>query len=241
MKKLALPIVILVALALFVLACGGPTATPTPPPAADILNAATAAMEKINSAHLDMTMAMTMTAQGMTLNIPMTLAGDMQNPDRFKGALSMSMMGQNINIEMIVIGEDTYVTDPTTGAWQAATAEEAGVPFDPKELTGGVKPEDLEGLALVGEEMVGDRPAYHLTGKVTKAPLGLEESLGAGGDVNLTADYWIDKETSYTLKTTVAGDMTITGEMEAAINMAMTMLFSAFNEPVTIEAPDVSQ
>jgi len=241
MKKLALPIVILVALALFVLACGGPTATPTPPPAADILNAATAAMEKINSAHLDMTMVMTMTAQGMTLNIPVTLVGDMQNPDRFKGSMSMEMMGQSVNVDMIVIGDQTYVTDPSTGAWQATSAEEAGVPFDPKELTGGVKPEDLEGLTFVGEEMVGDRAAYHLTGKVTKAPLGLEESLGAGGDVDLTADYWIDKETSRTLKATVNGDMVITGEMEANITMAMTMLFSAFDVPVTIEAPEVSQ
>jgi len=241
MKKLALPGIVLVALALFVLACGGPTATPTPPPAADILNAATAAMEKVNSAHLDMTMAMTMTAQGMTLNIPVTLAGDMQNPDRFKGSMTMSMMGQELKIDMVVIGDTTYVTDPTTGEWQTTTAEEAGVPFDPKELTAGVKPEDIEGLALVGEEKVGDRPAYHLTGKVTKAPLGLEESLGTGGDVNLTADYWIDKETNYTLKATVSGDMVITGDMEANINLAMTMLFSAFDVPVTIEAPEVSQ
>ncbi|MBN1136183.1 MAG: LppX_LprAFG lipoprotein [Anaerolineae bacterium] len=241
MKKLVLPIIVLVALALFVIACGGPEPTPTPPPPADILNAATAAMEKIDSAHLDMTMAMTMTAQGMTLNIPITMAGDMQNPDRFKGKMSMSMMGQSMNVDMVVIGDTTYVTDPTTGEWQVTTAEEAGVPFDPKELTGGVKPEDIEGLTFVGEEMVGDRPAYHLTGKVTKAPLGLEESLGAGGDVNLTADYWIDKETNYTLKTTVNGDLVITGDMEATINMAMTILFSAFDVPVTIEAPEVSE
>jgi len=237
MKRLALPLVVLVALALVLLACGGPTATPTPPPAADILNAATAAMEKLNSSHLDMTMAMTMTAQGMTLNIPITLAGDMQNPDRFKGKMQMSVMGQSMDVEMIVIGDTTYVTDPATGEWQTTTAEEAGVPFDPKELTGGVKPEDIEGLTLVGEEMVGDRAAYHLTGKVTKAPLGLEESLGEGSDVNLTAHYWIDKETNHTLKGTVSGDMTITGEMEATINMVMTMLFSAFDVPVTIEAP----
>jgi hypothetical protein len=240
MKKLVLPVIVLVALALIVIACGA-TPTPTPPPAADILNAATAAMENLDSAHLDMTMAMTMTAQGMTLNIPITMAGDMQNPDRFKGTMAMEAMGQSLNMDIVVISNTTYISESTTGAWQATSAEDAGVPFDPKQLIGGVKPEDIEGLTLVGEEMVGDRPAYHLTGKVTKAPLGLGESLGAGGDVSLTADYWIDKETSYILKQTVSGDMTITGQLEATVNLAMTMLFSAFDVPVTIEAPEVSQ
>jgi hypothetical protein len=236
MKRLALPVIVLIALALFVIACGGPAATPTPPPAADILNAATVAMDKVDSVHIDMTMQMTMTAQGMTLNIPMTLKGDMQNPDRFKGTLTMDMMGQSVKADMVVISPTTYISESTTAEWQTTTAEEAGIPFDPSEISG-VKPEDIEGLAFVGEETVGDRPAYHLTGKVKSAPLGLQESLGAGDDVNLKADYWIDKENSYILKWTVSGDLAITGDIEATINLSMVMLFSNFGAPVTIEAP----
>ena len=55
--------------------------------------------------------------------------------------------------------------------------------------------------------------------------------------LNLKADYWIDKENSYMLKSTVSGDIAITGEMEATINLSMVMLFTDFNKPVTIEAP----
>src|SRR5512136_1356096 len=102
MKKLALPVIVLVALALFVIACGGPAATPTPPPPAEILKAASTAMDKVDSVHIEMTMQMTMTAQGMTLNIPMTLSGDAKNPDRFKGTLKMDMMGQSLVADMVV-------------------------------------------------------------------------------------------------------------------------------------------
>jgi hypothetical protein len=240
MKKLALPVIGLAALALLLLACGGSAATPTPPPPADILKAANTAMEKVDSVHIDMTLQMTMTAQGMTLNIPITLKGDMQNPDRFKGTMAMEAMGESLRADMVVISPTTYISESTTGKWQAMTAEEASLPVDPKGLTA-FKPEDIEGLAFVGEEKIGDRPAYHLTGKVTAAPLGLEESLGAGSEVNLTADYWIDKETSYMLKATINGDMVMTGDLEANISMSMLMLFSDFNKPVTIEAPPVSE
>jgi hypothetical protein len=236
MKKFALPVIGLVALALLVLACGGPAPTPTPQPPADILNAATAAMDKVDSVHIDMTLQMTMTAQGMTLNIPMTLAGDAQNPDRFKGTLTMEMMGQSIKADMIVISPTTYISESTTGEWQTTTAEEAGFPLDPSSISG-VNPEDIEGLAFVGEETVAGRAAYHLTGTVKTAPLGLQESLGAGGDVNLKADYWIDKENSQILKSTVSGDFEITGDTAATVNLSMVMLFSDYNKPVTIEAP----
>ena len=242
MKKLALPLVVLVAITLLVIACGGPTATPvptatpTPPPAVEILKAASVAMEEVDSVHIDMTMQMTMTTQGMTLQIPMTLVGDMQNPDRFKGTLAMEMMNQSIRADMVVISPTTYISESTTGEWQTTTAEEAGIPVNPSSISG-VNPDDVEGLALVGEETIDGRPAYHLTGTVKAAPLGLQESLGASGDVNLKADYWIDKENSYMLKSTVSGDIAITGEVEANVNLSMLMLFTNYNAPVTIEAP----
>jgi len=238
MKKLALSVIVLVALALLVIACGGAAPTPTPPAAADILKAASTAMDGVDSVHIDMTMQMTMTTQGMTLQIPLTLVGDMKNPDRFKGTMKMEMMGQSVVADMIVISPTTYISESTTGAWQTTTAEEAGLPVDPSSISG-INPDDIEGLALVGEETVDGRPAYHLTGTVKTAPLGLQESLGAGGDVNLKADYWIDKENSYMLKSTVGGDIAITGEMEATINMSMLMVFSNYNEPVTIEPPQL--
>jgi hypothetical protein len=242
MKKLILPATVLVAIALLVIACGGPTATPvptatpTPPPVEEILKGAATAMKEVDSVHIDMTMQMTMTTQGMTLQIPLTLVGDMQNPDRFKGTMAMDMMGQSIRADMVVISPTTYISESTTGEWQTTTATEAGLPVDPSSITG-VNPEDVEGLALVGEETINGRPVYHLTGTVKAAPLGLQESLGAGGDVNLKADYWIDKENSYMLKSTVSGDIAITGEMEATINLSMVMLFTDYNKPVTIEAP----
>jgi hypothetical protein len=241
MKKLILPATVLVAIALLVIACGGPTATPvptatpTPPPVEEILKGAATAMEEVDSVHIDMTMQMTMTTQGMTLQIPLTLVGDMQNPDRFKGTMAMDMMGQSVRADMVVISPTTYISESTTGSWQTTTAEEAGLPINPSSISG-INPDDIEGLTMVGEETIDGRAAYHLTGTVKAAPLGLQESLGAG-NVNLKADYWIDKENSYMLKSVVGGDIAMTGEIEATINMSMVMLFSNYNAPVTIEAP----
>jgi len=248
MKKLALPVIGLVTLALLVIACGSPP-TPTPPPPLDIFNAATEAAKEVDSVHYDMAAQVAITSEGTAMNMLMTLAGDIQTPDRFKGVMTMDMLGVSVKINMVMISDTIYMTDPTTGKWQTTPVDQAGLAFDPKEMTA-FKVEDIEDLAFAGEEKVGDRSAYHLTGKVSSLPsymAGTFESLGVGGDVNLRADYWIDKETNLALKSTVVGDMTMitemadTADMSMTMAMSMTMLFSDYNKPVTIEPPEVGQ
>jgi len=239
MKKFVLPVISLVVIALLVIACGEPkgTPTPTPPPAVDILNAATKAMEEVDSLHMVMTVQMTMTMSGTEIVVPMTFEGDVQNPDRAKGTLAMEALGQKLNMEMIVISDTTYIRESPTAEWQVTPTEDSGSPFDPEEMAQ-LKPEDMKDLAFVAEEEVGGRPAYHVTGKVTSALLNLEGLLGEGSEAAFDADYWVDKENSYLLKARIAGNMVMTGETEATVDMWMTLLFSDYNKPVTIEAPE---
>ena len=239
MKKLVLPAISLVVLALLVIACGGAkaTPTPTPPPAVDILNAATEAMKEVDSLHMEMTAQMTMTMSGMTLAVPMTFKGDVQNPDRVKGTLTMEALDQKVSMEMIVISTTTYMRESPTAEWQVTPTDQSGAPFDPEEMAQ-LKPEDMKDLTFVGEEEVNGRPAYHVSGKVTSGLLNLEELLGEGGEAAFDADYWIDRETSYLLKALVAGNLVMTGETEATVDMWMTMSFTDYNKPVTIEAPE---
>jgi len=244
MTKLAPPVIGLVALTLLVIACGAPP-TPTPPPPLDILNAATEAAKQVDSYHFDIKMQIIMTLTGMTLQVPITFEGDAQPPDRVKGTMTMSMMGQKIETTMILISPTIYTTDPDTGKWQVTTVEEAGLPLQIERMAG-FEAKDMEDLTFVGEEKVGDRPAYHVTGRVTSLPFDIGEDLGIGVGVNMRADYWIDKETSLALKGTVTGDMTMaaeataTAEMSATASLSMTILLSDYDKPVTIEAPEVT-
>lgn len=213
-----------------------PTPTPAPAPSAmDIMEASADAMQEISSYHFDMAMSMTVADPGgEVVEVPFVATGDVQAPDRMQMDTTVTAEGQTVMMSMIMIGDDIYVTDPTSGAWISTTQSVAA--FDPGQFTD-VEPTDIEGLALVGEETLDGTPAYHLDGEMV-LPMNLGEPLGEVESTFHTA-YWIAREDHRMLQATLGGDITFPGETGVSMAMSMTMRFADFDVPVTIEAPEV--
>jgi len=213
------------------ISCGG---APGSPSAEEILAAADEAQHNAGTAHFDVDMKITIKAEGMTVDATAKYVGDIMEPDRFKGTIEASVMGENMTAEMVSIGNTTYTKDySTTGTWETTTEEEAG--WDPQELIP-LKPEGFKDLKLVGEEDLSGRPVYHVSGKVI-VPLGLMEGVDVSTPI-VQVNYWIDKETSHLLKGTMIGhgQATIEGT-DTTVDLDITIFMSGYGEPVTIEPP----
>jgi hypothetical protein len=210
--------------------------TPVPLTAQEILEASQDALEAAGTYHFDLNGGVTVDvpSQGIQLDMPMVFRGDIQSPDRMQGSLTMTVMGTTVETEVIAIGDQAWAKDPTTDQWIASP--QAGAPVGPNQFTD-LSETELAGMTIVGEETLDDEPVVHLTGMVDEE-LDMGAELGGAIPLSLVADYWVAKESNLPLKATMVGTVPVTQEsLEMTVGMSMTIEFSAFGEPVTIEPP----
>jgi hypothetical protein len=216
-----------------------PTPAPTPATAQEYMKAMEDALNAAGTYHFDMdgAVSLDLPSQEMKLDIPMTLAGDVQAPDKMQGSLTMSMMGSSISTDMIVIGNQAWAKDPTTGEWVASP--QAAAPVTPGQFTN-LSESDLAAMKVVGEETLDGQQVIHVSGSVNQE-LDLGTELGGPMQMSLASDYWLAKETNLPIKASVVGNVPIAQEgLEMTVGMSLTLQFSGFGEAVTIEPPPMA-
>ena len=229
-----------------------PTAVPTPTPlpvaapaAAALAESMRAALEAAGSFHVDMALDMTVTAQGLTLEVPFKFDGDFQAPDKMRGSLSASVLGFSIDTEFVQIGETSWFKDPQTGTWQTTTGTEGIAPFSPADFLGDefLASEDspIKDLALVGTENLSGTQVWHYAATIPATELDLK-----GGDFKF--DMYVGVADRLPRKITMTGEVDLGeagGSKEpsqlplptgpAKFDMVMTL--SKFGEPAAITPP----
>ena len=135
-------------------------ATLSPGPGEIILENAIKAMAAVESFHFEVEAKLTITSQGVTLDVPIDLAGDFQAPDRTQGTFVVSFFLLQIDSEFINIGDASYTTDPDTGQWtvgrgQALSFLDPAALVSPDFLAGGGR---LANMMLVGTDTLADTP-----------------------------------------------------------------------------------
>ena len=245
-KRIGIRVIGCLVTVFLLVSCGAPTPTPTPVPTAtpkpltvqEILKAAEDALNAAGTYHFDINgqVAVDLPAQGMKLDMPMTFAGDVQAPDQMQGSLTMTVMSTTMTTEMIVIGSEAWAQDPITGQWVARTG--TGAPVGPQQFTD-LSESEVAGMTLVGEETLDGEQVVHLRGPVDEE-LDLGAELGGPIQLTLVADYWIAKESNLLFKATMEGVVPIIEPLEMTVGMSLTIEFSAFGEPVTIEPPPMA-
>ena len=160
------------------------------------------------------------------------VSGDVVNPDRLSVAFTGKYSkGYAVRASLITLGNDSYMTNPLTGQWEAW---DTGVSplgfFSPAK---GIK-SMIARLAQVYQiKDEGQKPEVYRFGGVlaTEAlsPLVGATVEGAVVRVELT----IDANDLYLLQAKIAGRVTPT-DIESVVRV---ITLSAFNEPVAIEAP----
>lgn len=233
-----------------------PTPTPTPEPtptpvsvtapaAAALAESMRVALDAAGSFHVDMDLDMTVSAQGLTLEIPFKFDGDYQSPDKMRGSLSASVLGFAIDTEFVQIGETSWFKDPQTGLWQETTGAEGIAPFSPNDFLGDefLAGEDapVTDLALVGAESLDGIQVWHYAATIPATELDLE-----GSDFKI--DMYVGVADHLPRKMTMTGEVDLgeAGQTQEASQLPlptgpakfeMVMTLSKFGEPAEITPP----
>ena len=215
-----------------------PPAGPMVPSAQEVLDAALAAMSATGSFHFRVDANVKPTDQTSTTGIPLTFEGEFLAPDRVRGKLVVSLGFFSLVIETIAIGDTSYTTNPQTGEWEVGAGPASLFP-NPAELREG-RAAEFRDLVLLGQETLEGVQVYHLR---VVPPQGI---FGDPGGV-AQADFRIGVEDFRILRISAQGEVSLDdlgpalrgAGISGAAHIAMTLDFSAYGEPVVIEAPPI--
>lgn len=219
-----------------------PTPSPTPLSPAAILEQAAEAYANADTVRMSGMMTMTVSSEGMIVEIPVLIEQAYQAPDRLWNVVSISFMGDQVQAETITIGEDRYTRDDPTARWiyEAGGSITSNQQGDLQKLL--VFDRDLfTELTLVGTESIGDVNTYHIRGLLPFRDLAfslgpLDEFPVADEERLVEVDYWIGTEDLLVRAATTS--LYSTPEEEGTEVVLETVLRCYdYDEPLEIEAP----
>jgi hypothetical protein len=215
-------------LCLAVAACGD---SPVPP-AGDIITKSVAAMRDITSLHflLD-TNKLETYPKGLFL---VHAEGDAAKPDKLRATAKALLLGSAIEVQVVGLGTEQYMTDPASGRWQRMPPSfNVLAAFDPSKgiadiLANAKDPQND------GTESVDGVACYRV--KTTLSPDALKAlSTEVNATAPLPARLWISTADSRLVQVELSGPL-MNGEPG---NIVRTVKFSQFNAPVDIQKPTV--
>ena len=239
-----------------------PTGTPVPDapapstqPEDDAITIASAieAMRNVESFHAEVDAAFTvvqteasfrMDEETFGTEFPIRFSGDFRLPDRASGRLQLALGLVLLQIDIVTIGEQAYITNPETGAWEQYPLFLTGLP-DPYDLV--LLPAEASrysDIQVVKDETIDGVQTRHIRANLRASVLG-------GSYDNLFLDVWIGKDDSLIRRFTISGETDVdeqdtaglaSGALGAAdiggkAEFSMTVTYTNFNRSVVIEPP----
>jgi len=161
--------------------------------------------------------------------------GDLVVPDRLRADIAGGLSGVQLTSELVIVGEEDFLKDPFRGDWRSFEVGTSPVDFfDPAQGVLAII-EEAQELEQVGFEEVAGADSFHLRGKVTAS--AITPILGNPPSEKLVAvDLWIGREDFLLRRIRLEGSV----YEEDPDDVVRTVELSAFDEPVTIERPEVS-
>ena len=236
---------VLTAAVLFGLACGRsdppaptaapaprPTPTPTPVPIdpSELLEGTGRAMGGLSSFHfrLDHEKGSTEIAAGLRVEYA---EGDVANPDRISVEFSgVFGAGFAIRGRLVTVADTSYMTNPMSGKWEAVPVGVSPWGFFSPSRGIAAMTAQVEDPRLLHEAGVGG--AHRLAGSLPASALSL--LLGKTlPDASVAVELDIDADTLYLTRAKIVGQASSLDEDDPV----RIITLSAFDEPVSIEAP----
>jgi hypothetical protein len=157
--------------------------------------------------------------------------GDLLRPQSVEALASVAISLVTLDVSLIFIGDDAYMTDFLTGDWGPAPDDFTYNPALLLSTTDGLGPvlEALEDPEVVGREQVDGVDTVHMRGTVDQSLID-DMTAGAITGDEIGVDIWFDAETLDVVKIDLA---------EPDDGTTWIISLSNHNDPVEIEAPDV--
>ena len=232
---------LLIAVAFLAVACGGsqaeptpvPTATPLPPNPKEILERSGQVMASLNTFNFRMyhDVGSLEILEGLLIE---RVNGKVVNPDKLSMEFAGSFGGGfAIKSEVITIGEQTYMTNPLTGNWEASDASISPVGFFSPTRGIAEMMAQTQDVTLLDDG--ASDGAYRVSGALpTTALASLVGPTLTDRSVDL--EFKIDSTTDYLLEVRFIGAVTPSDVEDAE----RVIILSFFNEDVVIEPPEDS-
>jgi len=218
-------------LLLLLAACGGGNNTPVPD-ARQLISKAQAAIKGVKAYHFNLTTDHPGTGALLTI---LKADGDIIVPDKLKAnATALTPVGNSL-VQIIVIGDQQYITDPITEQWHATTGL-----IDPRTLSD----PQMGVAAILGHIQnpstssdtnvsVDGRPCWNITGKLDPTYLsGITLGSAPAGTLDAVTTC-IGKSDNLPYLIRITG-VAVTGDTTATVR---TFTLSNFGENISITPP----
>lgn len=220
---------------------------------ADIIAAAIEAMRQVKSFHAEVDAAFKvvqteasfrMDEETFGMEFPIRFSGDFALPDRAGGTLQVALGIVALEMDIVTIGEQAYITNPETGEWEQIPLIYTGLP-NPYDLV--LPPAGISRYTDIrvaeGETIDGVR-TRHVRANLRANVLG-------GAYDKLFVEMWIGEDDNLIRRLTMAGETDVeeqdtaglaSGALGAAdiggeAEFLMTITYSDFDKPISIEPP----
>lgn len=223
--------------------------------AREILSAALDAMQAADAFHADVDASFKIVQTEASFQMdeetfgdefPIYYKGDIQAPDRTRGKLGISLGFFLLEIDIITIGEDAYITNPETGVWERVFAEDTGFPSPYEFVLPPMDSAQYEDVQIVGDNTVDGVASRHISAMVRG------NYLGSAYD-SLYVDMWVGVEDALVRRLTMAGETSAEaqdsaglsvdamplapGDLGGAAEFNATITYTDFGRDFDIQAP----
>lgn len=218
-------------------ACGGALAS------AELYQQSVDKMRQQKTFHLDGQVELAVKGNAsMSFSLSMGVQGDVMLPDRFRGAVSVAILGENIAQEILVFGGRTW-SRQSGGTWTETATSSAGTTglFVDAKLVKSIQelaPEAIDGRSV--RHLLVDFDLAALAQSDERASQTLRE-LASEFSVDehaatLKLDHWVDAESGYIRRQRVAMD---TAVQDGSVALTMVLDYTKIGQPIQppIEAP----
>ncbi len=232
-KTLALSLCLAV-LAVMAIGCAGPADPPTETQltASEIIDLSSEKFEGFNYFHfvLDHEGGGTPIAMGLEMTAGV---GDVASPGRLEMTVSGTALGMYLEVQVVSVGEVTYMTNPLTDKWELLPNEfQALSMFDPTTGIAAIM-RGITDLTRLDDEEVDGVPVYRLGGSIDSGDLSAITGSSVQG-VTIDTEVWIGKGDFFVRLIKLEGKIT---ESEVP-GIVRTLKLSNFDEEVSIELPE---
>ena len=171
------------------------------------------------------------------VRIPLTYNGVSAAPGRSRASLVLNVYFFSLQIDLVIIGDTVWTTNPQTEVWEEAPSDSIALP-NPALLIGGDTPA-LSDPVIVGTERVDGVETIHLSGVPQIGALsGLGEDLA-------TADVWVGVEDWLVYRIAAGGEVDLdslglplsSAGLTGSAELSLDIRLSDFDTPVEIETP----
>lgn len=182
--------------------------------------------------HMDMDMTMSMNVLNQEVGMTANMSLDANSPEEMQMSMTLDLLSQVINTEMIIVDGKVYTLDPMSGEWTISPQS----PLVASKAAEALDLNSLKGVTLVGEEVIDDTPAYHFKAKIS-FPASFIESLGSVVEP-MEVDYYVAKDTYLPIKMLGSGNLKIdVSNLETEMAFSMEAVFSDWGQETEITPP----